>query len=898
MKRVFRLPGTRRRADEELDAELRFHLEGRIEDLMEHENLTRDAAESEARRRFGDYEAYRSEARTIDDSILQRRRKMDVMETLRRETRHAARTLLRSPSFSVIAIVTLALGLGAATTIFTLLDRVVLRPLPYPDTDRLIHIGTAWPKVKADEEYGLAKGQYFYFKKHSQVLADLLMYDGSVMLVPGDGSHAPERVSELDVSANTFRLLGIRPELGRVFTTGDELNPDGDPRVVLLSHGYWQRRFGGDPRIVGKRISLGENSVEIIGVLPANASLPDAKADVWTRNVLIPTATPQNNHTHRAIGLLKPGVTVAAALADFRRVQKQMQEEYPNVYSPDFLERTGFRMSASTLHDAVIGSTIVRALWLLFAAVGLVLLIAAANVANLFLVRIDARRREVAVRTALGADRSHLAVHYLTESLLLAIVAAFGAIVLGSILLRVVLTIAPQSLPRLDEVAFDWRSIAFCFSAALTFGVVFGLLPLSGSVVDVTLLREGGRGLTSSPARELARRALVLSQVALAVVLLSGAALMTKSFARLRNVRPGFDAAGVASMTISVPRDRYRTGNDVVAFWRDLTQRVEAVPGVVRAGASGSLPLADAGGCSGIVTDVIEPGKERGNCMPMTMVTPGYFEAMGIKVKGTLPTWSSVAAGTAPAIVTAAFAKRFWGDRDPIGRGVTMYTKTNPYFTVTGVAEDIRALGLQEAPIEEVYFSMIGPPGVKNWEPWRQLHFVVRAPSLSHSTLVARVREVVAQIDPQIPISGILPMEEIVAKSTAQTSFTMLLLLISATIALTLSAVGIYGVISYVVGQRRAEIGIRMALGAQVTEVTRMIVAQSLALAAVGVVVGLLAAVASTRFLRSLLFEVSPNDPLVLAGTAIILLLVSVVASVGPTRRAAKIDPVEAMRGS
>jgi hypothetical protein len=318
----------------------------------------------------------------------------------------------------------------------------------------------------------------------------------------------------------------------------------------------------------------------------------------------------------------------------------------------------------------------------------------------------------------------------------------------------------------------------------------------------------------------------------------------------------------------------------------------------VRAGASGSLPLADAGGCSGIVTDVIEPGKERGNCMPMTMVTPGYFEAMGIRVKGTPPTWSSVAAGTAPAIVTAAFAKRFWGERNPIGRGVTMYTKANPYFTVTGIADDIRALGLQEAPIEEVYFSMIGPAGVKNWEPWRQLHFVVRAPSLSHSTLVARVREVVAQIDPQIPISNVLPMEEIVAKSTAQTSFTMLLLLISATIALTLSAVGIYGVISYVVGQRRAEIGIRMALGAQITEVSRMILAQSLALASVGIVVGLLAAVASTRFLRSLLFEVSPSDPLVLAATAIILLLVSVVASVGPTRRAAKIDPVEAMRAS
>ena len=898
MKRVFRLPGTRRRADEELDAELRFHLEGRIEELMEREHLTREAAEREAQRRFGDYDAYRREARTIDDGILHRRRKMDVIETLKRETRHAARTLVRSPSFSFITIITLALGLGAATTIFTLLDRVVLRPLPYPNTDRLIHIGTLWPKSKAGEEYGLAKGQYFYFKKHSQVLADLLMYDGGVMVMPGDGSHPPERVSELDVSANTFALLAIRPEIGRLFTVDDEQNPDGDPRVVLLSHGYWQRRFGGDPHVVGQRMSLGDNSVEIIGVLPPNANLPDAKADVWTRNVLLPTAQPQNNHTHRAIGLLKPGVTVAAALADFRRVQKQMQDEYPTVYSQAFLDRTGFTMNATTLHDSVVGGTIVRALWLLFAAVGLVLLIAAANVANLFLVRIDARRREVAVRTALGADRSHLAVHYLTESVLLALVAAVGAIVLGSILLRVVLTIAPQSLPRLDEVAFDWRSIVFCFSAALAFGVTFGLLPLSGAAVDVTMLREGGRGLTSSPARDLARRALVLSQVALAVVLLSGAALMTKSFARLRDVRPGFDPAGVASMTIGAPRGRYRNGNDVFDFWRQLAQRVEAIPGVTHAGASGTLPLSDAGGCSGIITDVIETGKERGNCMPMTMVTPGYFEAMGIRVNGTLPTWSSVAAGTAPAIVTAAFAKRFWGAQNPVGHGITVYMSQNPYFTVTGVADDIRSLGLQQPPIEEAYFSMIGPPGVKNWDPWRQLHFVVRAPTLSHSVLVARVRDVVAQIDPQIPISDIMPMEEIVAKSTAQTSFTMLLLLIAATIALTLSAVGIYGVISYVVGQRRGEIGIRMALGAQVTEVSRMIVVQSLTLAGAGVVVGLVAAIMTTRFLRSLLFEVSPSDPVVLIGTALVLLLVSVVASLGPTRRAARIDPVEAMRSS
>jgi len=822
---------------------------------------------------------------------------MDIIETVVRESRHAARTLRRSPSFSLIAILTLGIGLGAATTIFTLLDRVVLRPLPYPNADRLIHIGTLWPKVKAGEEYGISRGQYFYFKRNSRALSDILFYDADVMVVPGDDGHPAERVSELDVSVSTFSILGIRPQIGRVFTADDELNPDGDPRVALLSDGYWRRRFGADPNVVGKRIPYGDRSVQIIGVLPPNASLPDAKADIWIRNHLDGMEKPQNNHTHRGIALLNPGVTVAVASADLRKLQRQMQAEYPDVYSKGFLDRTGFAMNVTLLRDAIVGGTIARALWLLFAAVGFVLLIAAANVANLFLVRIDARRREAAVRAALGADRSHLAAHYLTESMLVALLAAVLAMVVAVGLLHVVLAVAPQTLPRLDEVSLDWRGSLFCVATAAAFGVVFGLLPLGRTRVDVSLLREGGRGHIGSSARDLARRGLVLSQVALAVVLLSSAALMAKSFAHLRQVRPGFDPVGVTSMSISVTRNRYQSSNAVASFWLTLTQRVEQIPGVVSAGASGSLPLADEGGCSGILTDVVETGKERGNCMPMTMVTPGYFEAMGIKVKGTLPTWSSIQDGSGPTVVTASFARRFWGDENVIGRRVKMFNDKIPYFTIVGVAEDIRGLGLQEPPVQEVFFPMIGPPGsLPVWSPYRFMHFVVRAPSIGHAAVVARVRQVLQQMDPQIPIADIQPMEAVVAKSVAQTSFTMLLLLIAAGIALVLSAVGIYGVISYVVGQRRAEIGIRMALGAQASQVSRMIVGQSMGLATAGVLVGVLVALSVTRLLRSLLFDVSPSDPAVLAGTCVVLLLTTIVASFGPTRRAAKVDPVEAMR--
>jgi len=884
LRRVFRLPATKRRAERELDDELRFHLDGRIEELMAREGLSRADAEREATRRFGDLEEYRRQARAIDHHILERDRRMDIIETVIRESRRAARALRRSPSFSLIAILTLGIGLGAATTIFTLLDRVVLRPLPYPNADRLIHIGTLWPKVKAGEEYGISRGQYFYFKQHSQALADILFYDRGVMVVPGDGEHPAERVPELDVSASTFKLLGIRPQIGRLFTAEEELNPDGDPRVAVVSDAYWRRRFGADPRVIGKRIPYyGDHTVEIVGVLPPNASVPDAKADIWIRNHLDPRDKPQNNHTHNGVALLKPGVTVAAALADLRRLQQQMQADYPDVYSPGFIERTGFLMNVTSLRDNIVGGSIVRALWLLFAAVGFVLLIAGANVANLFLVRIDARRREAAVRAALGADRSHLAVHYLTESVLVSLLAAVVAIAGGAALLHLVLVIAPQTLPRLDEVSLDSRAVTFCIATAMAFGVVFGLLPLGASKVDVALLREGGRGLVGSSARDMTRRGLVLSQVALAVVLLSSAALMAKSFARLRGVRPGLDPVGVTTMSISLTQARYQNANQVVAFWKELTRRVEAIPGVLRAGASGSLPLADEGGCSYVITDVVGADKERNNCMPMTMVTPGYFEAMGIKVRGTLPTWSSVEAGTGPTVVTASFARRFWGDENVIGRHVKMFSDQVPFFTIVGVAEDVRALGLQEPPIQEVFFSAVGPPGSeKLWSPYRFMHFVVRAPSLDHAAVVARVRHVLEQIDRQVPIADALPMEAIVARSMAQTSFTMLLLLIAAGIALVLSAVGIYGVISYVVGQRRAEIGIRMALGAQAAQVSRMIVGQSLSLALTGVLVGVLAALSATHLLRSLLFDVSPTDPTVLAGTCVVLLLTTVVASFGP----------------
>lgn len=897
MKRVFRLPSSRKRAADDLDAELAFHLEGRVEDLMVQEGLTRDAAEREARRRFGDYDEYRRQAHTIDDGMLQRRNLMSLLDSLVRELRTALRSLSRSPAFSIIAVVTLALGLGAATTIYTLIDHVVIHPLPYRNADRLVQLATAWPKTKAGTEYGISRGQYFYFKQNSPLLEDVMFYDYGMSVMDGDGSAPPERISEIETSASAFSILDIKPMMGRLLTAQDELNPDGDARVVVISYEFWQRRFGKDPNILGRRISIDDGMhLEIIGVLPPGAALPDASADIWYRNHLNPSDRPVNNHPHRGVGLLKPGATPTALQADLQRLQNKFQETYPDVYSPAFLARSGFSMRARFLRDQIVGETVSRALWLVFAAVAFVLLIAGANVANLFLIRTDARRREVAVRRALGADGLHIAFNTLAESVSLAVVSAVLAMGIGYGLLKFVLVLAPQSLPQLSRVAFDWRSAVFCFAFALAFGIVFGLLPLS-SPTDSTVLRDGSRGTTRSRARDALRRGLVVAEVALAVVLLAGAGLMVKTFSRLRSVEPGFDPKGVHTMQIMTPAS-LKTAEATENFWRTLSKRVEALPGVLHAGATDQVPLDGTGdGCSSVIVDVTNSAGENAQCMPLHVTTPGVFEALDIHVRGQLPTWEAVDAGLGPVVITKGFGDRFWEQSDPIGHTAKPYNRLMPDFPiVASTVSDVHFSGLQNPPSQWIYFPIVGPPSQQRWNVGGGLMLVAKAPGISTGALASQVRAILAQIEPHAVVADAEPMEAIVARSMAQTSFTMLLLITAAMIALVLSAIGLYGVISYVVSQRRAEIGVRRALGAQVGDVTRLVVGQSITLAAIGAGIGIVGAIAGTRLLRSLLFDVSPTDPTVLGGTVLLLMVIALIAAAAPARRAAGIDPVEAMR--
>ena len=903
MRRIFRLPLTGRRVAAEVDDELRFHLDGRTEELVAS-GMSREAAAAEARRLLGDVESHRRAMRAIDEEIARMRRRKDLGDMMGRELAHSLRALLRAPSFTAMTIVTLALGLGAATAIFTILDAVVLRPLPYSHGDRLVALSSPVPGVKASPVWGLARHEQYYFEKESRSLEDVALYYTFAGTVMGDaGDHRAEQVPTAVVTANLFSVLRIVPERGRLLNAADSRQ---DPfSAVLLGHGFWERRFGGDPNIVGKVIDFEGYPVTVVGVLPSDAQLPDYKVDVWTPVYTYPEMPAISNHTYRAIGRLRPGYSVDDSQRELTRLTARFPEVYPNVYA-SWMQKLGFTTRVVSLRDDVVGDLVTKAIWILFGAVGLVLLIATGNVANLFLVRGESRRLEVSLRGALGASTSDLALYYLTESVLLALAAALGAILLAWAGLHALLAIAPATLPRLDEIHLTWQSVVFAAGCALAAGILLGLVPLARSRVDLSLLREGGRGATGSRRRLAARNVLVVVQTALALVLLSAAGLLVRSLSNLRGVEPGFDPRGVVSLGLSLPNARYQQSyRQASAFYEQLAARTLALPGVQSVGFGAELPLETSDGCTTAVVDVPGPSGDRADCVPMFQVTPGYFETLRIPLQGHAPTWAETDAGAAGAVISGAFADRFWPNGNALQRSVRCCNTNGPFYPIAAVTGAVRTHGLDRAPGQVVYFPMIAAQklsrnaheslGIEIDE--LHMHMLVRTAPDHELTLLPAITRIVNELDPQVPITKIEPMEQLLANSLARRTFTMMLLATAAALALVLSAIGLYGVISYVVAQRRGEIGIRMALGAGASSVRGMVVRQSLALAGVGVVVGLAVALAATRVLSALLFGVSPTDPFVLASATLILVGLAALASYAPARRASKVDPVEALRG-
>lgn len=817
------------------------------------------------------------------------------MDALRQNLRYGLRALRRSPGFTLVAAFTLALGIGATTAIFTLLDSIVFEPLPYAQSERLVSITHPVPGLNPEWKWGPSSASYFHFRDNAASLEELGVYQATRMTMAGGGT--AEEVETAYASASLFTVLGARPLHGRLLRPEENESRDLAGTVAVLSHDFWRTRLGADPAIVGTMIQLEGRPIEVVGVTEPGFGVPGRDVAVWLPAYLSRSMYLGNSHVHTAIGRLGEGVSLEAARADLARLTGQLPEAMPDAYAGGFVDEARFSTEVRTLQEHVVGD-FARVLWILLGAVGVVLLIAGANVANLFFVRMEARRREVAIRSALGAGRKQLTGHYLTESLLLALLAGLVGIGLADAGIQLLVALDPD-IPRLAEVGVGHDGVAFALGIALLIGLPFGLLAGLGRGGHAAL-RDSGRGLTASRGRHLVRGSLVVGQVALALVLLTAAGLLLETFRNLRAVDPGIRTDNVLTVQVSLPAANYPTYAAVGAFHRDAAERIAALPGVEHVGAIQSVPLGGGydGGCNLVMPEGWNPRAERYPCVHTPRVTPGFFPALGIAVDGREPDWREASSGQAGAIVSRAFAERYWPGEDPLTRRITAYSGNQPYFQVVGVAADVRAAGLDEPPVEAVYFPVVPGEGITLWSPPRGMTLVLRTATARPQELTGAVRQAIAGVDPGVAIGDVRTMDRVVAThgSVARVGFAMLLLGIAAIIALVLGAVGLYGVVAYVVGQRTGEIGIRMALGARSSQVGRLVVRQSLVLALAGIALGTAAALGVTRVLRSFLYETSPTDPAVLGAVAVLLLGIALAASIVPARRAARVDPMIALR--
>jgi predicted permease len=822
------------------------------------------------------------------------------------DLRYAVRTLAKSPGFTAVAVLTLALGMGASTAVFTLLKRVVLDGLAYPESGRLVRLKNQVPGVGPDAEWDMSTAQYFYLRGHATSFAEIGIYQtrGTNVAVGSE----PQRAVAVFANAGLLRLLGARAAIGRLF--GDDDDVPGAPAGVVLSHGFWQRAFGGDRGVLGQTLRLNEQPYEILGVLAPNLDLPQDRGspvaphtDVWVPMRLNAAGPFYNSHVYPTIARLALGVTALEGEAEVARLTPELPAAFPQAYSEGFFKRYGFRTLAYPLKQYVVGG-VGRNLWILFGAVGLVLVIACANVANLFLVRAEGRRREIAIRTALGAGRRAIVRYTLAESLLLTTGGGALGLVVGSGSVEWLTRLAPPGVPRLDNLRLDGGVFLFVFALLVTVGLALAVFPLVhyGRPGGATTLTEGSRSSTVGRERQRVRGSLVVTQVALALVLVVGAALLIRSFQRLRTADPGVDPKGVLTVQLFPPYQRYGTMVNVWQFYDAVLQRIRALPGVVAAGASEELPFMGGYGCTvqGFENpDVYERVRDLGmtTCAGPSPTTPGYLEALGVPlVAGRAFTQGdNDEPGRGAVIVSRAFAERFWPGEDPIGKGVKSAGTSPPFYHVVGVVGDVVSTSLDEPPAIAIYYPVVGIPPERWWFA-NEMYVVVRTAVAEPVSLLPAIRRAVAEVDPAIPLANAEEMQAIVDRSMSRLSFTMVLLGVAGGVALLLAAIGLYGTISYVVARRTNEIGVRIALGAEPSAVQRLVVSASLRLALIGLGLGFIVALVLTRVLRGLLFGVAPTDPASYAGAMALLAAVAVLAAWFPARRAARVDPMVALR--
>jgi putative ABC transport system permease protein len=794
--------------------------------------------------------------------------------------RYAARLLLRSPAFTLVAVAALALGIGANTAIFSVVDTLLLRPLPYADADRLAVI---WEhNIPRDRQHNVVSpGNFIHWQELNQSfteLSALSMTFRTTLTGAGDATELPVQY----VSAGIFRILGVRPALGRDFTKQDDAPGVG---VVIISDRLWRQRFGADPTIVNRSIQLDGRPNVVAGVMPAGFSILDRTVDVWSTIGLPPSARTPRGRWIGVVGRLKDGVTMAQAQADMVRVHQELTRRFP-----DF--NTGWTANVVPLREELTG-TVKPALWVMLGAVGFVLLIACANVGNLVLARATARQRELAVRAALGAGRGRLIRQMLVESLLLSIMGSTaGLLVAWWSVVALRTTIADRvPIARLDQVSIDGTVLLFTAGAALVSALLFGIAPaLTSAGARLTeSLKDGGRSGSAARGARI-RSVFVVVETALALVLLVGSGLLLRSFVALMRVDPGFDPAHTMTVKVSIPTAKYRDAAQQQAFFNQLFEKLDALPGVTAAGGTSFLPIAGLGAATGF--QIVGQPKPSAGQEPVTdvrVVTHDYFKAMGVPLlRGR--TFDSRDAGTnvRRVIVNQALARKHFPNEDPIGKSIIVSWNDEGADEIVGVVGDVRQQDLETEARATIYW----PPGRFTY-PFMSV--AIRTAG-DPRTVVAGAVAALHELDPNVAAADVKTMDAVIDASVAQRRLTMLLLSIFAVVALVLAAVGIYGVIGYSVSQRTQEIGIRMALGAQRATVLRMVVGQAMLLAALGIAAGAGGAWGLTRLMQKLLFGVEPSDPATFVGVAGILALVAAVAASIPGLRATRVDPVIALR--
>jgi predicted permease len=814
------------------------------------------------------------------------------METWLQDLKHGVRVLLKSRGFTAVAVLSLALGVGANSAIFSVADALLLRPLPYADDDRLAILWQRSPGLNVKQDW-FSIGQYLDIKAENTVFEGTAAAIGASFNVTGDG--IPERVDGVRISSSFFPLLGATPVLGRVLTPVEDT--PGNSFVVILSHGFWMRRFGGDTTVLGKSITLNGNSnFRIIGVMSPdfrfNREVMPAVNGIRRADMFLPLPVQPSARANRGgedfniFAKLKPGVSFARAQAEMDRIAARMKEQYPQNYPPN----GGLTISVVPLIDQVVGD-VRLALQVLLGAVGFVLLIACGNVANLLLSRATVREKEMAIRSAIGAHRRRLIRQLVTENLLLALMGGIVGLIVGYAGVATIRQFGPANIPRMEEVGIDARVLAFTFAVSIITGLIFGIAPaLRASGVDPnSVLKDGSRGSSGGQGR--LRKLLITAEVALSLVLLIGAGLLMRSYDRITRSDPGFDATNVLSLRVTIPGSKYNTPDLIANFYADLERRVAALPGVQHVGFNYQLPLSSVAfawepiGIEGYVP------KDPGSSLIISSsayVSPDYFNAMGIRLKeGRFFTPADKREAPEVAIVDDKLAARFWPNVSAIGKRLRQ-GDDGPWRTVIGVVTDSK----QYEPDAEPTITTFFPVAQYNITS----RFLVARTTVDAASVMPAVTRVIKDIDPELPTYDVRTMEDRLRDSLARRRLSMVLLATFAVVAMVLACIGIYGVISYWVEQRTREIGIRLALGAEQSRILGMIFGEFGAVVGLGLIVGLGSAFAMTRLMESMLFGVSSTDAVTFGFLALVLAAVAALATYIPARRALAVEPITAVR--